>query len=155
VEAIRLAAQSGQVIYLHGREDSAEVWQNVGAELKSAGYKVFPSEPDPLSADPVMSRKISDDRVKTLTACDALMLLGTDDTRALDADLVVIGRNERHQARAFSDKLLPCAVVDTAGLADAKPRILDNARDLGIHWIDAEQRSWTPDIHPWLDGVRL
>ena len=83
------------------------------------------------------------------------MLVGTDDTRALDADLVVIGRNERHQARAFSDKLLPCAVVDKAGLADAKPQILNNARDLGIHWIDADDGPWTKDVHPWLDGARL
>ncbi len=154
-EEDRLALEGGQVIYLHGRQEFEDVWTLAGAELKRAGYTVFPSEPDPVSSDPRHARRISDERVKTLSACDALMLLGTDDTRALDADLVVIGRNERHQARAFSDKLLPCAVVDKAGLAGAKPQILDNARDLGIHWIEADEGPWTRDIHPWLDGVRL
>lgn len=154
-EAKRLAADSGQVIYLHGREDFVDVWHNVGSDLKAAGYMVFPSEPDPVIADPIESRKISDNRVQTLTGCDALLLLGTDDTRALDADLIVVGRNDRHEARAYSDRLLPCAVVDTAGLAETKPRILDNARGLGIHWINAEARAWTPDIQPWLSRARI
>lgn len=154
-EAGRLAGEAGQIIYLHGREDAEPVWKTVSAELKAAGYQVFPSEPDEICADPVKSRKISDDRLRVLVGCDALMLLGTNDVRALDADLVVIGRNERHKAKAFSDKLLPCAVVDTAGLAGIKPRILDNARDLGIQWIGAEGRVWTPDVPSWLHGSWL
>ena len=84
-----------------------------------------------------------------------VILLGTDDTRALDADLVVVGRNDRHEARAYSDRLLPCAVVDKAGLSKMKPRILDNARGLGIHWINADARVWTPEIQPWLGGARI
>ena len=154
-EADRLSADSGQAIYLHGRKEHSDIWEKVWSDLDAAGYQVFPSEPDPVSADPIETRRISDDRIGILRGCDALLLLGTENTRTLDADLVVVGRNERHKARAYSNRLLPCAVVDTAGLADSKHRILTNAQRLGIHWIKAEHNPWTPSIHPWLDGARL
>lgn len=154
-EALRLAADGGQAIYLHGSQENSQVWEDVWSDLESAGFQVYPSEPDPITTDLADTQKISKGRIEILKGCDALLLVGTDDTRMLDADLVVVGRNERHQARAFSDKLMPCAVVDKAGLADTRQRILTNARRLGVHWFKAQDESWTSDIPPWLSGAGI
>lgn len=154
-EAMKLAAEGGQAIYLHGSQENSEIWEDVWSDLESAGFQVYPSEPDPVSKDLEDTQKISKSRIEILKGCDALLLVGTDDTRMLDADLVVVGRNERHQARAFSDKLMPCAVVDKAGLADTRQRILTNARRLGVHWFKAEDEAWISDIPPWLQGAGI
>lgn len=154
-EAMRLAADGGQAIYLHGSQENSAIWEDVWSDLETAGFQVYPTEPDPISRDLTETQKISKGRIEILKGCDALLLVGTEDTRMLDADLVVVGRNERHQARAFSDRLMPCAVVDTAGLADNRQRILTNARRLGVHWFKAEDQSWTSDIPPWLRGAGL
>jgi len=100
--------------------------------------------------DPGRAREVAERRVETLSGCDALLLLGANDGRALDADLVVIGRQDRHLARARSHRLLPCAVFDTAGAVIATPRRKTMARALDIDWIDTTEASWTPDVASWL-----
>ena len=97
---------------------------------------MVPSEPDPVERDPTRAREIAERRVETMSGCDALPLLGADDGRALDADLAQIGRQERQLARARSGRLLPCAVLYTAGPVIATPRRKAAARALNIDWID-------------------
>ena len=112
-EADRLTAASGQIIYLHGRRRMPRPGIARGGLRRK--FIVPPSEPDPVERDPQRARDIKDRRVETLTGCDGLLLLGTDDGRALEADLLVVGRQDRQLARAHSKRLLPCAVLDTAG----------------------------------------
>ena len=107
----------------------------------------MPGEPDPVERDPKMLREIAERRVDMLSACDGLLLLGADDGRALDADLVVVGRQDRELARARSERLLPCAVLDTAGprsrrsrRTGARARHRLDRHDPGH--LDAEVRSW-------------
>lgn len=97
-----------------------------------------------------MAREVAELRVETLTGCDALLLLGTEDGRALDADLVVVGRQDRHSARARCERLLPCAVIDTVGHEIATPERRAAAQGLGIHWIDATKDIWTAQLRRWL-----
>jgi hypothetical protein len=149
-EAERLAAASGQVIYLHGRKTHAEAWERAGEALIQRGFVVMPGEPDPVERDPKRAREIAEHRVETLTGCDGLLLLGAEDGLALDADLVVVGRQDRQLARARSDRLLPCAVLDTAGKAIATARRITTARSLKIDWIDTTQGMWTPKVGSWL-----
>jgi hypothetical protein len=149
--AARLAAESGQVIYLHAREAHAEAWQRAGDALVDRGFVVLPAEPDPISRDPLVLREIAERRVEILSGCDGLLLLGTKDGRALDADLVVVGRQDRQSARARTDRLLPCGVLDTAGLATATPRRKTLARSLGIHWIDTTDAIWPTEVKSWLN----
>jgi len=89
--------------------------------------------------------------VKILSGCDGLLLLGTEDGRALDADLVVVGRRDRHSARDRSDRLLPCAVLNTDGQETATPRRKQVARALGIRWIDTASQAWTSAVKGWLN----
>jgi hypothetical protein len=148
-EADRLAAASGRVIYLHARQTHAEVWERTGDALAQRGFVVMPAEPDAVERDPDRARTITEHRVETLSACDGLLLLGADG-RALDADLVVVGHHDRRLARARSQRLLPCAVLDTAGPVIATLRRKAMARALAIDWIDTTQITWTPEVGSWL-----
>ena len=149
--AARLAADGGQVIYLHARQAHVESWARVGDALADRGFVVMPTEPDPIARDPIVLREIAERRVETLSGCDGLLLLGTADGRALDADLVVVGRQDRQSARARTDRLLPCGVLDTAGLATATPRRKTTARALGIDWIDTTGDIWLSKVKSWLN----
>ena len=149
-EAERLTAASGQLVYLHARKTHAEAWERAVDALIERGFVVMPGEPDPVERDPKRAREIAEHRVETLSACDGLLLLGTDDDRALDADLVQVGRQDRQLARSRSGRLLPCAVLDTAGPVIATPRRKAVARALDINWIDTTQGAWTSEVGSWL-----
>ncbi len=149
-EADRLTAASGQIIYLHGRTIHAAAWHRARLVLKERAFVVPPSEPDPVERDPERARDIKERRVEALTGCDGLLLLGTDDGRALEADLLVIGRQDRQLARAHSNRLLPCAVLDMAGLGSATQDRKEMAQSLGIDWIDATSDVWPTKVQSWL-----
>jgi hypothetical protein len=149
-EAAKLGQKGGQSIYLHGRSDRAPAWERVGLELTDSGFVVVPGEPDPVGHDAKQLQALRERRVEALSACDALLLMGTDDTRALDADLVVVGKHDRQSARARSNHLLPCGLLDTIGASIATPVRKATARIVQADWIDGTQTPWTPAIQKWL-----
>lgn len=149
-EEQRLAADAGQVLYLHARDAHADAWQSAGGALSQIGFVVLPGQPDSVPRDPKVAQEVAELRVQTLSVCDGLLLLGTEDGRALDADLVVVGRRDRHSARDRSERLLPCAVLDTVGPDIATPERLAAARGLGIHWIDTTKNIWSDELRGWL-----
>ena len=149
-EEQRLAADAGQVLYLHARDSDEDAWKQAGGTLAQTGFIVLPGQPDPVVRDPKVARDVAELRVQTLTGCDGLLLLGTDDGRALDADLVVVGRQDRHSARARSERLLPCAVLDTVGPEIATRERMAAAHGLGIQWIDTTKDVWDTELRGWL-----
>lgn len=151
-EAARLAAAGGQAIYLHGRADYAGAWEDAADTLAQNGFAVVPNEPDPLERDPDKLQKLTRDRISILSGCDALLLLGVDDSRAVDADLVVVGKHDRQSARAISNRLLPCALLDTVGPAMATPRRRATARAVQVDWLDGTAEPWVPRVQEWLAG---
>jgi hypothetical protein len=153
LDAARRAADGGQVIYLHAREEQGEAWQRAGDALGQEDFVVLPTEPDPIVREPEVIREIDARRIDIMSGCDGLLLLGTQDGRALDADLVVVGRKDRQSARSRTEKLLPCAVLDTAGLATTIPKHKATARTLGIEWIDAVGGPWPNEVKRWLNGA--
>ena len=150
-EAAKLAGE-GQSIYLHGRADQAKAWERAHAVLSDSGFAVVPGEPDQVEGDPKRLQSIRQQRIETLSACDALLLVGTDDGRALDADLVVVGRQDRHSARAATNRLLPCGLLDTVGGPVATAQRRAAARALQVEWIDTTREPWTPEVQRWLVG---
>jgi hypothetical protein len=150
-EAERLSAASGQIIYLHARTNDAEAWGRARQVLTERRFIVQPSEPDLLELDPERARKIKEQRVQTLTRCDGLLLLGANDGDALEADLVAVGHRDRQLARALSERLLPCAVLDTTGLGNATQERKETAQSLGIDWIDATSEVWPTAVQSWLN----
>lgn len=146
----RLAKPAGQTLYLHGRADCARAWELAARELGDSGYAVFPGEPDPIEREPARLEQIRQRRVETLADCDALVLVGSPDGRAIDADLVVVGKHDRNSARSRSDRPLPCALLDTVGLPVATPVRKQTARILQADWLDATGGAVSPVVRQWL-----
>jgi hypothetical protein len=151
-EAAKLAQAGGQSLYLHGRSDQAQAWERAALDLTDSGFVVVPGEPDPVENDAQKLHAIRERRVEALSACDALLLLGTGDTRALDADLVVVGKHDRQSARARSKHLLPCGLLDTVGGPIATPVRRATARIVQADWIDGTRTPWSPTIQQWLQA---
>ena len=149
-EVARLAGNTGQVVYLHGRTEQAKAWEKVYSVLADGGFTIMPSEPDRVERDPRMVQEIRERRVETLSGCDALLLLGTENGRALDADMVVVGRQDRHSARALANRLLPCGLLDTVGASIATPQRKIAAKALQVDWIDTTREPWTDEVQRWL-----
>ncbi|GAB3646924.1 TIR domain-containing protein [Ramlibacter alkalitolerans] len=146
----KLQAEGGQTLYLHGRSEQAPAWERAAMRLNDFGFLVVPAQPDPVLQDPVKEQQVREQRVRDLADCDALLLLATDDGRALDSDLAVVGKHDRHSARSRFNKLLPLGVVDTAGPVIATPVRRNNARILQANWVDARQDDWPAQLPPWL-----
>src|SRR5262245_10349259 len=149
-EANKLAQDGGQSIYLHGRSDRAAAWEKAGLHLTDSGFIVVPGSPDLVVGDPEKLRENSERRIEALSACDALLLVGTDDGRALEADLVVVGKHDRQSARARSHRLLPCGVLDTDGGTLATAIRKASARNVQAEWLDGTREPWAPTVHDWL-----
>jgi len=149
-EENKLAQPGGQMIYLHGRRDHAQTWEKAWTHLTNSGFEVLPGEPDPVAGGPLGLRDISERRIDVMSNCDALLLLGTEDGFALDADLVVVGKHDRQSARARSRRLLPCGVLDVAGRALATPMRLATARNVQADWLDGTHEPWAPRVQQWL-----
>jgi hypothetical protein len=148
--AAKLAQHGGQSLYLHGRSDDAKSWERAALELAQNGFAVVPGEPDPVEGDVKRLQAIRERRVEALSECDALLLVGTGDTRALDTDLVVVGKHDRQSARSRSNHLLPCGVLNTVGVTLATPVRMATARIVQADWIDGTVPAWTPAVHQWL-----
>lgn len=149
-EVARLASDSGQVVYLQGRTEQSKAWEKVYSVLADGGLTVMPSEPDRVETDPRKATEVRNRRIEVLSGCDALLLLGTEDGRALDADMVVVGRQDRHSVRALSNRLLPCGLLDTVGASIATQRRKNAAKALQVDWIDATSEPWTDEVQRWL-----
>ena len=149
-DARRLAGAGGQTIYLHGRADAAAEWERAAESLLSGGYAVVPGEPDPVERDPARSELIRERRVEALAASDALLLVGSQEGRAIDADLIVVGKHDRQSARARSQRWLPCALLDIAGAKVATPVRRNTARIVQADWLDATQDPVAPLVQRWL-----
>ena len=75
--------------------------------------------------------------------------------RALDADLVVVGKHDRQSARARSHRLLPCGLLDTAGATIAtNVRLRHRAHRAG--GLDRRhRRRLAVAVRDWLGGKGL
>ena len=150
-EAAKLAEDSGQALYLHGREEHVETWQAARTALESQGFAVFPvDEPDKVFTDPAEAKRHQALRLELIGKCDALLLVGTGDAAAVDADLVVVGRGDRQLARARFNRYVPCGLVDTAGAPVATDARRRTAKALQVDWIDGTRPPWPNDVKAWL-----
>jgi hypothetical protein len=122
-------------------------------ELENNHYTVFPIKPEEVGRDPKKIQELRGTRIDIMSGCDAVLLLGTQDTNALMADLGVVGRLDRQEAIARYNRPLPCGVVDISGLVYQEPDLPRKAKNLGVDWFDASVPPWTPKIQMWLHGA--
>ncbi len=147
--ALKLA-QEQPVVYLHARASQAAEWDDANDKLSQRGYIVMPGQPDSVLRDPIANQARREQRVETLTACDALVLLASPDGTALDADIAVVGRIDRSSACAIAKRSIPCAVLDAVGVPIATPPRLRSAKAMQVDWIDATSRPWEDRVKSWL-----
>lgn len=144
------ASQGGQTIYLHARTpNQINEWNTWGGILNERGFVVQPGAPDPVGDSPESINELRERRVERMANCDAVCLIASDNAAALNDDLIVIGRNERHAAKDRSGRDLPCAVLDPAGVGVANPIVRQNAGHLGVDWIDLKPLELPDRIFPW------
>lgn len=139
-------AEFGQIIYLYGRRDASAAWEQTCNRLQDRRFVVNPERPQPLAENGGMDVESR----SQLASSDGLLILGTEDTRAVDSDMVVIGRRYRHLAIDQRSTPLPCAVFDTVGQALQDERRMRNAENLGISWIDGTRPDWSDQLTGWL-----
>jgi len=149
LEAERLAAESGQALFLYAHEEHGDAWRQTYDTLGHMGYIVVPSTPEPRATTPTRVREISETRASQIAACDAILLLGNGDGYALDGDMLIVGRQSRNLARQLSGKLLPCAVLATGNPSIRTEQRLELARKLGIGWIDVASEGASA-VRDWL-----
>lgn len=142
----RAAAETGQILYLYGRREHAPSWTEACERLQDRRFVINPDRPESVSE----TGGLDPESRSQIALSDGLLILGTPDGRALDSDMVVVGRSYRHLAIASRRSPLPCAVFDTVGaeLQDARRR--SNAANLGIAWIDGTRDDWPEHITGWL-----
>jgi hypothetical protein len=150
--AAKLAQPGGQSLYLHGRADRHETWLRAYAALTDIGFEVSPDQPDHVEQDVRKLQATRERRVEALTECDALLLVGTDDARALDQDLVAVGKRDRVSARTRSRRPLPCAVLNFVGAPLETPARVDRTQIVEVDWIDGTSNPWVPGVQHWLSA---
>jgi hypothetical protein len=150
-EAEKLGAATGQAIYVHARQHDMDKWEVVREQLIAAGYGVVPGGPEILPGTPLEFGELEDENLRTLIACDGLLLVPGDNPNHLASDLVVVGHQRRNSARAKSRKPLPCAVIDYGQIGKTRTFLQQNARNMQIDWISASASDWTRDVRNWLN----
>jgi hypothetical protein len=150
-DAAKLVADGGQAIYVHARARDKSIWEDACQELIDAGYGVFPDAPEAEGhgATPSLESEI----VRTISACDGILLVPGNDSRSLASDLAVIGHQRRNSARAITRKLLPCAVADRGFIGDGKVFLQRSAKNLRVDWIDAAASGWTSEVKTWMNAA--
>src|SRR5262249_51960857 len=148
--AAKLSAESGQLLYVHARARDEPRWSAIREELMAAGYGVLPGGPEAESSDPSRLASTEATIVRTLSACDGLLLVPTNDLQPLVSDLAVVGHQWRKSARAIRNNPLPCAVVDSGLTLPVKPALQQSAKSLRIDWIEATS-GWATQVREWLN----
>lgn len=142
----KVTAESGQILYLCGRRENTREWEETCNLLQDQRFIVNPDRPQPLTDNGGLDVEYR----KQLLSSDGLLILGTEDGRAVDSDMVVIGRSYRNLAIAERGSPLPCAVFDTIGQPLKHKRRLRNAENMRIAWIDGTSPNWSHQLLNWL-----
>lgn len=146
-------------IYLHGREDSRERWEQAWGALSDAGYPVTPFDPEPVETDPAKRDTIREKRIETMSACDALMVIGPEDNSLYSEELMILGKADRGQAidraekQGFSGKRLPCAVVDAVADDGKAIRRRAYAQNNRLGWFKQNDPTWVNLATDWLGNA--
>lgn len=141
---------SDPLIYLYARADRATEWDAVRQPLEALNIGVVPSALTAEATGAAEYQAQRQRRIDTMTGADAVLLVGSPNLQEMEADLMTIGRLERHTAISRSERRLPCALVDLHGLGAPNPKLRANAARIGVDWIDATDPGWPARVKAWL-----
>jgi hypothetical protein len=105
----------GHKIYLHGREDDAEMWERIRDQLINNGFSVLP---DSLNDDANglqglrRAQELRRKRIDAYAKCDAVLVLRARPGDWIYEELEAIGFDELRDLDAFHQKQIRCGVLD-------------------------------------------
>ena len=88
----KMTAASGQILYLYGRQEAVPAWQRTCKKLQDQQFVVNPDRPQPLPENGGLDAESRNQ----LRYSDGVLILGTEDGRTVDSDMVVIGHHYRN-----------------------------------------------------------
>jgi len=147
-------------IYLHGRDDSPKEWDAVADALSNAGFPVLPDGPEPVETDAAKRARIREQRIGTMSGCDALLVVGPEETAVFNEELMILGKADRGLAIDRAERVLgqpgkrlPCGVIDTVadpGRARRRKAWAENNR---LGWFSISDPAWVGQASEWLGGA--
>ena len=93
-------------IYLHGRNDAPKVWDAAADALSDAGFPVSPDGPEPVETDAAKRARIRESRIGAMSACDALLVVGPQDSATFSEELIILGKADRGLAIDRAERVL-------------------------------------------------
>jgi hypothetical protein len=147
-------------IYLHGRDDSPKEWDLAADALTDAGFPVSPDGPEPVETDAARRAAIRESRIGAMSACDALLVVGPQDSATFNEELIVLGKSDRglaidraERVLGLPGKKLPCAVVDTVSDPLRARRRKAWAENNRLGWFDLADPGWVVRAAEWLGSA--
>ncbi|MBN9070230.1 MAG: hypothetical protein J0H34_01245 [Rhizobiales bacterium] len=146
-------------IYLHGRDDAPDLWDEAADALTAAGFPVSPDGPEPVRADAAARDDIREARIGAMSTCDALLVIGPQDGNVFRQELMILGSSDRRAAIDRAEQLgkpgkrLPWAVVDPIqdpALAKRRKAWAENNR---LNWFEFTDPAWVNRATEWLGAA--
>lgn len=144
-------------IYLHGRTDAPQQWEAAADALSQAGFPVSPDGPEPIEADAAARAKIRETRIGAMSACDALLVVGPEDSATFSEELMILGKADRglaidraERVLGLSGKRLPCGVVDTVSDPTRAKRRKAWAENNRLGWFELTDPAWVNRAAEWI-----
>jgi hypothetical protein len=144
-------------IYLHGRTDAPQFWETAADALEHAGFPVTPDRPEQVEPDAEKRARIRESRIGAMSACDALLVVGPEDSAIFSEEVSILGKDDRGLAIDRAERVLgrrgkklPCAVIDTVtdpGRARRRKAWAENNR---LGWFDLADPGWVSRASEWL-----
>jgi hypothetical protein len=157
-----IAADEGTkpTIYLHGRDDAPEYWESAADALESAGFPVTPDGPEPVEPDAEKRARIRESRVGAMSACDALLVVGPQDSAIFSEEVSILGKDDRGLAIDRAERVLgrrgkklPCAVIDTVTDPARARRRKAWAENNRLGWFELADPAWVNRASEWLGAA--
>ena len=146
-------------VYLHGREDARSEWFKAFEDLRTAGFRIWPDGIEPVEPDAGKRALIRDARIKAISNCDVLLVVGPQDNAAFGEEVTALGIDYRGRAIATAEKRgergkrLPCAVVDMVSDPDLVRLRQAWAEDNRLGWFKLGDPTWVSRASEWLGAA--
>jgi hypothetical protein len=147
-------------IYLHGRNDASKMWDAAADALSDAGYPVSPDGPEPIETDAAKRALVREARIGAMSTCDALLVVGPEDSATFSEELIILGRADRGLAIDRAERVLgmpgtrlPCAVIDTVSDPGRAKRRRAWAENNRLGWFEFSNPKWVIEASSWLGAA--
>ena len=116
-----------------------------------------PDGPEPVETDAAKRARVREARIGAMSACDALLVVGPEDSATFSEELIILGKADRglaidraERVLGLPGKTLPCAVVDTVSDPGRARRRRAWAENNRLGWFELSDPTWVDRAAEWL-----